>query len=676
MTAGRRTSGSRARPARSRSPMTRARAPRCSGCSSGCSCWWSSSPFPGRLGAGAGPRRGRRPGRTGGARGATRGGGLVTGRSERARRTLRRPGTALVGVILVLLVVGVPADLTAGQGAAAGPGPQASAPTHSTRSTARTVPVARAERGLPRPHRRQPHRDPAQPRGARCTGNRQRSEGRRRPRARTADRSARRRDTTRPGCPVVGVGPGGPDNGPDTGPVVARGTGASAPGMAAGLLTRSGVPAMRGLLGTTCAAPGTDFWFVGSGAVVGQRGRIYLTNPEPAPAVVDVTLYGPDGAIDAPAGRGIAVAAGAQEVTLLDALAPGTTVFAVNVHVRSGRISAAVRDQQVVGLTPKGADWLPPAAAPARHQLIPGVLSGTGERRLQVVAPGESDAIVKVRLVAESGTFAPAGLDVIEVAAGTVKDVDLAPFGTGDAFAVDLDSDDPSPPGSSTESPQPAARSRTSRTPQRSRSRPRLRGWPPRRGSAPVSPRPSCWPRRTGPSPADRVLPPATGTPRSLTVPDGSQCHRPREPRCLRQLCGAGADQGGSGRHAGASSARRTRQARCSPRCSWHRRAMPCGCPRSRPTCRPACGRAGHLPDAVPARISARSVRPGRGRTLVPILTSRGRSSRAQGPGAWLPARPRRRAPAPPSLAPSGPGLHRPAIDGDASRPLSDGRVA
>jgi len=227
------------------------------------------------------------------------------------------------------------------------------------------------------------------------------------------------------------------------GPLVARGTGGSAPGMAAGMLTRSTADAMRGLAGTVCAVPGTDFWFVGSGAVVGQRGRVYLTNPEAAPAVVDVTLYGPDGPIDAPAGRGVPVDAGTQVVRLLDALAPGVTRFAVHVHARSGRIAAAVRDQQVDGLTPRGADWLPPAAAPASRQVLPGVAAGPGERLLQVVAPGDSDAIVKIRLITDSGSFAPTGLDVLEVPAGSVAQVDLAPATDAAAAAVSLDADVP-----------------------------------------------------------------------------------------------------------------------------------------------------------------------------------------------------------------------------------------
>jgi hypothetical protein len=449
----------------------------------------------------------------------------VTGRSERARRTLRRPGTALVGVVLVLLVVGVAADLTAGPGAASGHVATTGTSGHPAGSTGRTVAVARADAVCPDPtvgSHTETRLSLAAPGAPATAGGGTDAAGPGHARLTGLHGADTPLDLVAPSSGSVLATS---DNGQDAGPVVARGTGASAPGMAAGQLTRSGVPAMRGLLGTACAAPGTDFWFVGSGAVVGQRGRVYLTNPEPAPAVVDVTLYGPDGPIDAPAGRGIAVAAGAQEVTLLDALAPGITVFAVNVHVRSGRISAAVRDQQVVGLTPRGADWLPPAAAPARHQLVPGVLSGTGERRLQVVAPGESDAIVKVRLVSESGTFAPAGLDVIEVAAGTVKDVDLAPFGTGDAFAVDLESDVPvtagvldrvTAAGSQVEDVAYAAA-----------------GFPLRPATPGVVPEARIGTGVTStlllaaPARAAHVrltvLPPATATPRELTVPAGSQ---------------------------------------------------------------------------------------------------------------------------------------------------------
>jgi hypothetical protein len=209
------------------------------------------------------------------------------------------------------------------------------------------------------------------------------------------------------------------------------------------MTTRSSSDDIRGLASTACTVPGNDFWFVGSGAVVGRRGRLYLTNPESVPAVVDVALYGPAGLIDAPGGRGVTLAAGTQQVLKLDALAPDVERFGVHVQVRQGRVAAALRDQQVQGLTPLGADWVPASHAPARRLVLPGVPSGAGERRLQIVVPGDADAIVRVRLIGVDGSFVPSGLDVAEARAGRVSDVDLAPFTGGQPVAVELTSDQP-----------------------------------------------------------------------------------------------------------------------------------------------------------------------------------------------------------------------------------------
>lgn len=224
-------------------------------------------------------------------------------------------------------------------------------------------------------------------------------------------------------------------------PLTVRGVDGSAPGLTAEQLTRSTNATMRGLAGLTCAASGTDAWFVGSGAVIGQRGRVYLTNTEPAPAVVDLRLYGPDGPIDAPDGRGVSIAPGGQEIRLLDALAPGVARFAIHVHARAGRVSAAVRDLQVEGLTPLGADWVPAAAAPARRQVVAGVPGGAGPRLLHLVAPGATDAIVRIRLLTPAGPVTPPGLDVVQVTAGTVAEVDVSPYTAGEPVAIELRSD-------------------------------------------------------------------------------------------------------------------------------------------------------------------------------------------------------------------------------------------
>lgn len=225
--------------------------------------------------------------------------------------------------------------------------------------------------------------------------------------------------------------------------MAASAQGALAPGFGASVVTRSTRGDLRGLASTACAPAGTDFWFVGSGAVVGQRGRLYLTNPASAPAEVDIDLYGPEGAIKLPAARGVTVAAGSQEVLLLDALSPATVRFGIHVQVRQGRIAAALRDHQVRGLDPRGIDWVPAASPPARRVVVPGVPGGAGERSLHVLAPGEADAIVRVRLLAEDGPFVPSGADLLEVRAGSVAELDLAQALGRQEMAVELTSDVP-----------------------------------------------------------------------------------------------------------------------------------------------------------------------------------------------------------------------------------------
>jgi hypothetical protein len=75
--------------------------------------------------------------------------------------------------------------------------------------------------------------------------------------------------------------------------------------------------------------------------------------------------------------------------------------------------------------------------------VVPGLPAGPGERRLQVLVPGDADAIVTVRLLADGGGFAPAGADVVQVRAGAVAEVDLAAAAAGADVAVELTSDVP-----------------------------------------------------------------------------------------------------------------------------------------------------------------------------------------------------------------------------------------
>jgi hypothetical protein len=227
------------------------------------------------------------------------------------------------------------------------------------------------------------------------------------------------------------------------GPYAVRATGVVAPGLAAVSTTRGSSGDLRGLDSAACVRPGTDFWFVGGGAVVGQRDVLLLANAERTPAELDLEIVGPEGPVTAPSARGITVAPGEVAKVQLDALAPGVRALAIHVLVRSGRVAAALRDVQVRGLDPRGVDHVPAAAAPARRVVVPGVPGGPGERLLHVVAPGDSDAIVEVRLLAAGGGFVPAGLDVVTAKAGAVTTVDLARYARGEVVAVQLTSDVP-----------------------------------------------------------------------------------------------------------------------------------------------------------------------------------------------------------------------------------------
>ena len=231
-----------------------------------------------------------------------------------------------------------------------------------------------------------------------------------------------------------------------THPYLARGEGALAPGVAAGQVTSTTATASRGLLAVACTSPSGDSWFVGGGGSVGRRTTVLLTNSDSTPAVVDIQVFGPDGPVAARGGEGVLVPARQQRIVRLDVLVPGTTRTALHVVSRAGRVSAAVQDIDTKGLIPRGADFVPQSQPPATRVVVPGILGGIPDSHsyLQVVAPGDADAIVNVHLVTDDGTFAPESSAVLEVAAGSVKQVDLAPFLTSSkAAAVLLDSDVP-----------------------------------------------------------------------------------------------------------------------------------------------------------------------------------------------------------------------------------------
>lgn len=221
-------------------------------------------------------------------------------------------------------------------------------------------------------------------------------------------------------------------------PIRAYGEGTLAPGLVADQWGRDPAGAGRGMASTACAPAASEFWFVGGGAISGRTTRIVLVNPDDTAAVADVVIHGPDGIIDAPGGRGLVVRGQSRLVTRLDVLAPGVTATAVHVIVRTGRVGASIDDEQRTGLFSVGTDWIPQAAPPARTVWLPGVINGQGARVLSVIAPGDDDAVVDIRLITPDGTFAPVDRARLEVPADSVVTIDLSPVIDGSPATVEL----------------------------------------------------------------------------------------------------------------------------------------------------------------------------------------------------------------------------------------------
>jgi hypothetical protein len=187
-----------------------------------------------------------------------------------------------------------------------------------------------------------------------------------------------------------------------------------------------------------CPAPRASWWFVGAGATLDHAAELTMANLDPAPAVVDVEVFGPDGEVETIGTRGITVPPGERVELPLAELAPQRDDLVLHVEASRGRVAASVFDQYASrpGST-RGLAWLPSADRPSRRLRLAGVHPGGRDHTLLVGNPSELEALVEVRLSGESGTFAPAGTEDLSVPPGSVVPVELPDLGR-EAVAVVL----------------------------------------------------------------------------------------------------------------------------------------------------------------------------------------------------------------------------------------------
>ena len=233
-----------------------------------------------------------------------------------------------------------------------------------------------------------------------------------------------------PGKPATGD-----SSGAESPALVGTAEGKFAPGWTVQETTEVSAGTGRGLLGTNCTAPDTEFWFPGASTADDRTDYVHLTNPDDSAAVVDIELYGEDGTLKSTLGEGITVQPHSSDAILLNTLAGDPqTNLTVHVTVRSGRVGAAVQalDDSI------GGDWLAASTDPAGSLVLPGIPKDATSVRLVAFAPGDTDADLKVRLASPSGLITPAGNETLHVKSKMTAAVDLGDLTRGEAGSLVL----------------------------------------------------------------------------------------------------------------------------------------------------------------------------------------------------------------------------------------------
>ncbi|MFG2501295.1 DUF5719 family protein [Streptomyces sp. NPDC048441] len=241
-----------------------------------------------------------------------------------------------------------------------------------------------------------------------------------------------------PGKPVTGEESGG-----DSPALLGTADGEFAPGWTVQQTTKYAVGSGRGVQGANCTAPDTDFWFPGASTAKDRSDYVHLTNPDDSAAVVDIELYGPDGAIKTEVGEAVQVQPHSSMPVLLSTLSPKEqTNLTMHVTARSGRVAAAVQSSD----DKLGGDWLPSSADPASRVILPGIPKDATSVRLVAFAPGTADADLKVQLASPTGSISPAGHANLHVKSGMTTAVDLGDVTKGEAGSLVLTPTDDAAP--------------------------------------------------------------------------------------------------------------------------------------------------------------------------------------------------------------------------------------
>jgi hypothetical protein len=190
-----------------------------------------------------------------------------------------------------------------------------------------------------------------------------------------------------------------------------------------------------GLASVRCGEPGSDLWFVGPGQQNGAAQiQLDLMNIDSLAATVDVRLITDAGPVQAGNDTGITVPPRQTVTESLSAEAGSSSVVAIEVHTSAGRVAADVSEGSAHG---GATSWLPSAAAPATHLVIPGVPPSASTAGLFLVVPGGSNAKVNVVAITPQGQYRPFASQAVDLPGQSASYVALTPLG-GAAAALEV----------------------------------------------------------------------------------------------------------------------------------------------------------------------------------------------------------------------------------------------
>lgn len=153
---------------------------------------------------------------------------------------------------------------------------------------------------------------------------------------------------------------------------------------------------LNGLAATGCVAASTDQWLVGGRTDTGSNTAVTIANPGQNVAVIQISAYTPDGAVQGRTINNISVQPGKARSFSVNGIAPATADVVLRVSSQGAAVVANLSVTEVQGIRPFGADLVDAQLAPARTLVFPAVISRTE----QAASDAGGAATAKLRLLA------------------------------------------------------------------------------------------------------------------------------------------------------------------------------------------------------------------------------------------------------------------------------------